>query len=447
MAVTQQQLEQVYKGAVLAENPNLQPSLIQGQDLYFKMVGVAIVVATVVPEVQNLQNNIIPSSSSSTFLYKHAASLGIPILNGAMPTLGTIYLVSTDNAPSSFIIPEGTILSNTATSVQYQTTKDVNVLNGTLLSTVALPFISVLSGKNTYSPPGTQVTLATPLVLSPTITVTLGVLSNDIVAGSDLPTTLDISQLVTSYMQNPRGGGSSGDYYKWCLASNPTLVTNAVIIPAGEILEQNIIYNSIMSGSGDPNVNINLAYPISRSINDLAEIAITENYLNSLRPENDNPRVATVKTYLITDVAGGNPLNCSINIGVVLSPGLSLSTLIVGTNGETKTVEDWIKYQARWGVLASPYKGTLINGLPYILGTTIITALMTGLADTNSLKGYLCSILVDAIFTYSDNDITNISNIPVPDSDNYFIPPTITTPPYLEIIYDLDVGIVNVGIL
>lgn len=444
MAITQQQFEQVFNSSILSENPNLQPSLNQGQDLYFKSKSVSLVAATAVQEIVGLQNNIIPASSSSAFLYKHAASLGIPPILGALPTYGYFSLNSTSNAPNSFTVPTGTILTNSITAIQYQTTNDVFVTSGTILSTVLLPFISILSGLNTYSSPGTLVTFSNPLVLSGGVSISQAVVAPGVVAGSNTPTDLQVNQVVTNYMQNPRGGGSQGDYIKWSLASNPGLITDTVIIPAGGILGQNIIYSAIMGGTSDPNFNINLAYPISRSINNLSDIAITFNYIEGLRPENDNPSVATVSTYEITNIAGGNILNCAISIKVILSPGLTLTTPIVGSNGLTKTVEEWIKYQTRFGILSAPYKGNKVDGLQVILGGSITNALLTGLADTNSLTGYLCSILIDAVLTYTDINISNSLNIPVPMAPAYFIAPTNTTPAYLEIIYDLDVDIITV---
>lgn len=450
MAITQSQFEQVYNGAILSEDSDLQPSLQAGQDLYFKQKGVSLVAATATQEIQNLENNIIPSSSSAVFLYKHAASLGIPVITGALPTFGDMSLIIPGGGPSTspvaFVIPAGSILTNSASAVQYFVTADVPVGLGDLFADVVIPFMSVLSGSDTYSPPGTFVIFSTPLVLSPSLTIIQAVVSNDVVSGTNTPTDLYVSALVSSYMQNPRGGGSTGDYLRWALESNPTIVTDAKIIPAGAILNQNIIYVAIMGGTSDPNVNIELAFPISRTISQQSQIAITNAYIEGLRPVNDNPAIASVQTYAITDDTLINPTNPnpSITLSVVLAQGLSLSTPVVGTNGQTKTVEEWIQYQTRYAILSSPYTGTIVDGEPYILGTWITTVLLNGLADSNNLNGYLCSILVNVEFSYTDDNVTNSINIPVPNSTNYFIPPTVSTPPYLEIIYDLDVNIITI---
>jgi Baseplate J-like protein len=447
MAITQQQLQQVYASAILAEDPNLQPSLNQGQDLYFKSKSTSLVVATAIQEVQNLQNNIIPSSSSSTFLYKHAASLGIPPIVGALPSFGNMGLVASGNSPVAFTIAAGTILTNPSSAVQYFVLSDVNVTMSQAFNTVVIPFQSVLSGSVTYSPPGTTLQFMNPLVLTSMVTISQAIITS-IVSGTNTPTDLDVSGVVSGYMQNPRGGGSTGDYYKWALASNPTIVTNAIIIPAGALTNTNIIYVAIMGGSSDPSINVNIPYPIDRSIDQPVNIAITQNYIEGLRPVNDNPVTASVLTYNITNSAGGNPLNCAISINVVLSPGLTLATQVVGTNGVTQSVEQWIQYQTRYAVLSAPYGGTMVNGSPVILGAMITTLLLNGLADTNNLSGYLCSILVDVEFSYSDNTPrTNVPDIPVLNSSQYFIPPAGGLPPFLQIVYDLDVDIITVSVI
>lgn len=447
MAITQQQLQQVYASAILAEDTNLQPSLNQGQDLYFKSKGTSLVVATAIQEVQNLQSNIIPSSSASTFLYKHAASLGIPPIVGALPTFGNMSLVSSGSSPVAFTIPAGTLLTNTSSAVQYFVLSDVNVGNTQLFNTVVIPFQSVLSGTVTYIPPGTVVQFADPLVLTSMVTISQATVTSA-VSGSDTPTDLNVSNVVSSYMQNPRGGGSTGDYFKWALASNPTIVTNAKIVPAGVVLNNNIIYVAIMGGTSDPSVNATKVYPINRSIDQASYISITQNYIEGLRPVNDNPVTSSVSTYKITNIAGGNPLDCAISLSVVLSPGLTLSTMVVGTNGQTKSVSDWIKYQTRYAILAAPYGGTVVGGSTVITGVSITTLLLNGLADTNNLKGSLCSILVDVEFSYSDNTpIVNGPNIPVPGTTASFIPPSGGNPPFLNIIYDLDVSIITITVL
>lgn len=448
MSLTQSQLESVFSNTALAEDPNLAPSFLQGQDMYFTQKSTCQVASTVSQETNQFNNNIFPASSSNAFLAQHASSLGIPNVAGAQPSQGTIILAPPSGSPTNptanFSIQIGSILTNPISAVQYMVTATTNFTTGATFISVPVPIQSVLSGTNTYCVPGTSLTFAVPLVIGST-TISLATVNNDIVSGIDTPTNIDLSALVAAYMQNPRGGGSTGDYFKWALESS-SLITFAQILPSGSVSDQNIIFVSGFVGSGDPNFNINLSFPISRSAN-LATVNTMGTYIESIRPVNDNPIYATVSTYSITQNDSINPTNPnpSIILTVLLATGLSLSTIIVGSNGLSMTVEEWIQYQTRYAILSAPYTGTILgDGQPYILGEDIVTLIKSGLSSSTILQGYLCSLLASVTFSYSDNTYTNIVDIPVPNANNYLIPAQGGLPASLEIIYDLDVSIISI---
>lgn len=445
---TQQQLKQVYANAILSEDANLAPSLQQGQDLYFKQQGVTQVVATASEENNNLNNNIFPASSSSTLLYQHASNLGIPPITGALPTYGNVTLTASGTSPVTFTIPSGTILTNNLTAVQYFVTTEIVINSGVAFSTIIIPIQSSLSGTNTYSPSGTTLVFSAPFVLSPTVTINSAIITPGIISGIDLLTDYDVSNLVYSYMQNPRGGGSSGDYFKWSLESSGQ-ITFAKIIPSGTTPNSaNFLLIAIMGGSGDPNFNINLSYPISRS-SSLATINTCYNYINGLRPIEANPIVITVSTFGLSAttpnyVTMSGLLNPIVNMTVALTPGLTLDTLVTGTNGVTQTVRQWINYQFRYAVLSVAYGGVTYDGGQYMLGEQMIAIILNGLGSSQAFNGTLCSILVNATFLYSDSNITNSQNIPVPDSGQYYI---VGTPTTINIIYDIDISIINLTVV
>ena len=262
-SLTMSQLESVYANTILAENANLAPSLTEGQDLYFNQKATCQIVSSVSQEVQQFENNIFPGSSSNAFTARHASSLGIPNITGGQPTQGSLTLVASGSPTSAFTITAGSILTNPITAIQYQTTSAVSFTTSTPFTSIPIPFQSVLSGSDTYCVPGTQLTFAVPLVVG-AVTVNFATNNTDTVSGSNTPSNVDLTALVTTYMQNPRGGGSTGDYFNWALESSP-LITFADIIPNGAVINQNIIYVAAFTGSGNPNINIALAFPISRS--------------------------------------------------------------------------------------------------------------------------------------------------------------------------------------
>ena len=449
MSLTNTQLEKVFSDTVLAEDSNLSASFSQGQDLYFAQKATCQIVSTATQENEQFENNIFPASSSNTFLSKHAASLGIPNITGAQPTVGTLTLSPPDGSPANptvnFSIPMGSILTNPATAIQYQVSMTCNFTTSDPFVSIPIPIQSVLSGSNTYCSPGTILNFSAPLMVG-SVTISNAIANNDIVSGYDTPTNLDISELVSSYMQNPRGGGSQGDYFRWAKESTP-LITFAKIIPAGYILDQNLIYIAAFTGSGDPNVNIGLSFPISRSVT-LPTVNVMKAYIEGVRPINDQPIYATVSTYAITDNDTINPSNPnpSITLNVLLAVGLSLNTVIQGSNGMSMTVEDWIKYQTRYAILSAPYGGTTLDdNQPYILGDDIITLIKSGLSASSYLQGYLCSLLINVTFRYDDDTHVDSINIPVPDSNNYFIAALGNIPASLKIIYDLDTTIITIN--
>lgn len=441
MAIAQKYLEQVFNAAILAEDASLSPALEQGQDLYFKRKGYTQVAAIVTQETSIVNNNIFPVSSNSTFLYKHAANLGMPLFVGALPSYGTVRLFSEDTttAPSTFTVTTGTILTSSSTGVKYEVMEDTLINSGTLLSSVAIPIQSILSGKKTYISPGNSLIIATPYIFG-AVTISTAIVNNDFVAGQDTPTDLHISNSIYQYAQYPRGSGSAGDYAKWALQSNST-ITQTMVIPnyAGVVLV------AIMGGSSDPLVNIELSYPISREV-PLSIVDQCSAYLESQRPLDVNVNSITVSTLALSSttpnyVTNIGLLNPQINLNVVLDTGLNLNTEITGANGETKSVRDWILYQFRFAILSAPYGGVTINGNTVLLGEQITTILSNGLGATQSFNGYLCSILLNATFTYTDANVTNQSDIPVPNQNEYFI---VGNPSTINIIYDIDTTIINI---
>ena len=424
----QSDIEKDFEGAILSEDANLGYSLLPGQHLYFMMKALSATIARSAEETQNLFNNIFPSSANSIFLDKHASNLGLPPRRGATASIGVMRLVSTDVSQATYVIPEGITLINIISNVSYETSADVTIPINSLLNTIDIPFISLENGANTYSIKNSLNNFNNPLQITPTQIITQASIYS-ITPGIDLQSDSEFAYIINKSALYPKGSGSKGDYFNWALQSDAT-ITDAQIIATGEASPANndFIFVAIMTGSRDPSINVELPYPISRSANSTL-IATCDSYIESKRGLNDNVQVLTVSTYALV----GNA-NTYLNVKVILSDGLTLTTSITSNDGRVKTVSEWIKYQLRYAVLATAYQGNIVNNNAYIFNTDLVTLLLNGLGNNNSIRGSIASLLIDVKITYfSPQFPTGTPDVPVPYGSAIYINQT------LQIIYDVDV--------
>ena len=456
---TQEFFEQLFQNTVLSEDPNQLYTFVAGQDNYFMQKAVGLGMSLVASEISGLQDNIFPSSANSTYLDKFLAASNLPPRAGALPSIGSMQLIIPAQTAdiytlvTSYKIATGSVLVNNITGANYLVQSDVIIPAGTVIyssSTTVLPisfdFLSQQTGSLTYSPIGSPNTLSAPinlLVNNGTVNSTIQVTQASIVSiasGIDGQTDYDISYAINKNARSPKGSGTIGDFSTWALQSSPT-ITDSQVIPNGVINggTSSWIYVAIMTGSRDPNVNINLLYPLSRSVNN-STIATCQQYIETKRGILDDVNVINVLTYGIQAYTAPStyPTNILINLNVTLSVGLDKDTSITGSNGTSLSVDNWIRQQFRFAVLSAPYQGEVVDNSSnrYIKNDTIVTILKSRLGNDSSSVGSLATILEYISFNYTDiNNTTPIPNIPVPNFNNIFVPGVNSG---LQIIYDID---------
>lgn len=430
---SQQQIYKVFKDGVLFINPNLSPSFTQGQDLYFQGNALSQVGANVVQEITGMANNIFPTSSGGLFLDKHASNLGMTPRMGALPALGEAKLVEGTGAKSGGnTIPANTQLTDANGNI-YFTLSDITIASGETINGTAFSFQSLKAGSGT-EPSELTLTFSPALTLSTngmpsTVPVSTASISYA-TAGSDVESDQSLAIRITFFGQNPRGGGSNGDYRRWCFLGSPE-VTQADVITTPQSNED-ILFPIILSGNPNPNYYIDgstnngyteTAYPISRSA--VPEtLAAVQNYTDSVCPLNANPNTVTVSTYLFSSAVSstqGDPGTFALN--VVLSDGLTLNTLLsVPPNASNInpgiSVQNLIARELRRAIISTPLGGVrpFIGGSNYILVSTLEDVIMQGLANTSSQQGNYASVIVSLEILYYPGNTPTVTSpyVPVP---------------------------------
>ena len=298
--ITESFYSQLYKDSILSENPNLLNTFNEGQDNYFMQKSIGLAMSIVASEILGLQDNIFPASANSTYLDKHLAVANLPARLGTTPSTGTIKITIPANTTilSNYIIPVNTQMSNVITGYNYITNVLTTINSGLYSSAtdIFISFISSQNGTNTASPINTNNNFTNPLIIPTSLTTNLTISTSIIVnitSGNNGQTDYDISYLINKNSRFPKGSGTIGDYFTWCLQSSPN-ITDAEIIPSSIISGyNNYFYVAVISGMRDPNFNITLTYPISRTTNQ-NDITVAKNYLETKRNILDNYNVISV---------------------------------------------------------------------------------------------------------------------------------------------------------
>lgn len=455
------QLLQVFYNTIKTLNPNLAPD-IQGTAFYFDGNGTSRIAANVLQETQLLQNNIIPASATGTFLDKFAGNFGMTPRQPALPAQGYVTnLVANTGATAAanFVIPVNTQLTSSSTNQTYNVIQAVSVTAGDTLADVVMQVQSVNLGAGTNSPPNDILTFVTPFVVNVSQSIlTANVSSNGMTTGADIESDNTLAVRIFNFQINPRGGGSTGDYIKWCFLGSPN-VTEAIVIPsyAGN---DGILFPAIFEGSPDPNFYIdgnatNNYQPTPAPINRTAvtaDINAVQTYINGVRPENDNPNVITVATYELsgTDPIFGNGSYFDVNVS--LTPGLTLSTNILVSNGSYLTVAELIEREFRRAILQTPPKGTPVTIAnvtnQYIIVSDIERTIQLGLANNAQFQGNYAAILISLEIEYhAQGSPTSTYFVPVPsiNDGNLFIVVSGLQQAYL--VYDIDVAMININVI
>lgn len=449
---SQQQLAQVYYDAITTLDPNQVPN-IAGTDPYFKANATSQVIANAIQDTQLAQNNIFPASSSGTYQDRHAGNLNMTPRQGAMPSQSIAKLIEGtggNTALANYVIPAGTLLMSGITNNQYQVLVTVSITLGDTITDVELQLISTNLGTGTESPANDQLTFNTPLEIAPTQIITIAQVSaNGMNAGSNIESNTQFATRIFNFSQNPRGGGSKGDYIKWCFLGS-SVVTEADVITTLENF--GLLFPIILTGNTDPNyyidgdINNNFQptpYPINRTA--LPQyITDVQIYIDGVRPVNDNPNVITVTTFTLDGLD-----DSYFEVTVALSAGLTLASNIDIGNGQFLTVTQLIQREFRRAIISAPLGGTEIGvGLDfnqYILVSDIERIIMQGLANSNTYQGNYAAILLSLqikFFLEGALDPTYLVPVPSLQSNNLF--ETGDALPKARLVYDIDVNIIDI---
>jgi uncharacterized phage protein gp47/JayE len=453
---TQTQLTQLGYDQWKSADPNAQPD-IEGTDSYFKLNSTAAMGTMVAQDSQLVENNIFPVSATVPYIDKHAAELGMTPRMGALPTTGTVYLYGT---PSDSFIPDGdytipadTVLESSLSGVSYITLTDVVLLNGieyefnssgylTVASSGSLVEVNIQSintGTSTVSSPSSQITfdsqLSIPTSTDPYIITDAAIPDTGLTPGSNTESDQLLAIRIYDWIQNPHGGGSSGDYIKWGFLAL-SRITGIEVVDAS-VSTSAILYPVALEGNADKNYFIDgdvyndfAQSPNNRSVNS-TDIATVQTYINSQVPVNSSPLVISADTYyVIYDDNGDDNLNMnldqSIAITVSLAYGFNLSSNVTITNadGTTQqlTAKNLILRELRRGIVTTPYEGNPVYYGEDLLGNYIKVddlqrIIMEGLSATDNFTGNYASLITGITIVYTKG-VTTSDYIEVPDLQN-----------------------------
>ena len=424
MANTQQQYLNIYNSTVNSLNGNILTG-VPGTDIFYKSMAVSQIASNVSSDIENLANNIFPSSSTGPYLDYHAANMGLTPRRGALPAIGTCTLSNAAASTTSFVISAGTTLTSAITNQQYYVMTPVSVALGTMLNTVSLSVASTNFGSGTSSLG--NLTFTTTIVL-PDINVTTAVISN-MVDGTNQESDSELSARIFNYEQFPRGAGSIGDYIKWCYLGDPN-VTQALVIKNNYVESTSnifLLFPTILGGSPDPDYYIDgnssnnyepTPYPISRALNN-SVISNVQTYMNDVKGVNDNPNVLTVSTYGLKGADSDSGVtNGIIEVYVSLSTGITFSTVLSfpAEAGGDISVGNLICKEIRRSIISAPTLGTLIyltsdTSDYYIPLSGIEIDVLNALNNNANLQGNYASIITGLFMRFN-----------IEDSYSYYIP-------------------------
>jgi hypothetical protein len=424
------QFKQIYYDTISALDPNIIPD-IQGTDTYFKANATAQVATQVIQDVTQLQNNIIPSSSSGTFLDKHDGSLGMTPRLSATSSKGTLISLTADSgttASATFTIPANTKLTSFITGNIYIVLQDYTITSGSNLAVLSIPIQiqSVNLGVITYSPVNSILNFDTPIIVSLTQKIESATIGS-MTVGRNLETNNELAQRIFEFMINPRGGGSAGDYIKWAFLGNQN-ISNVKIIRAF-ITNYGILFPTCFVGSNNPNDYITesntVTYPINRQPTNL-EMTDVIDYIRGVRPINDNPYPIKAYTY---GLQKNDPIYLTVlqlNVTVTLINNLTLSSNITLADGTSITATNLINREIRRAIISTPAFGTLITlgsvSNYYILTSDLEEVVLIGLGSNQTLQGNYASILSSVSINFQENSgsPTNFIRVPSVESNNLF---------------------------
>ena len=397
--ITAQEVASNYYSQISALNPTINPSL-PGSDFWAKGQAIGNLVAGIQQNIYLVQQQLFVQTCSGSGVDKQLASWGQIPRMGPQPAVGVGIL--TTSPSSNFTIPAGTTLTysqNNQTFIVQQDTH-ITIVGG---PNQQFPIESQSTGSGIQIPNGSTLTFSSPVGGFSSAT------SGDMTDGSDTETDLQcISRLLTA-IQQPRLGGTVGDYETWALSING--VTGAKSFP--NLFVSGSLTVIILAGGSDYDVILETPASSTQYYSRTANFALVgevTDYIQTQRPAGANVVVSTTTTQFV-------PSSGTISVQVLLANGLELTTVLPSVG--SLTVEQLIQREVRRAIITTPLNGTEIDNTSYILLSTIEQVLDIGLSAGDQYSGIYASILLDRTVTYDGGN----NNIPLnnnPDTNGNY---------------------------
>ncbi len=381
--ITATQAIKKYFDNVSSLNPNIDPSQ-PGSDFWAKGNALGNLISGISQDVYLAQQNTFVQSASGEGVDQQLSERGQIPRMGAQAAMGTMTVNNTtDNA---ITLNKGTLLTYDVTNLIYEVISSVVIAANTIQ---AVAIKSQKIGSNTKALDGSTLKFNTPItgLESPTVV--------NMTDGADVETDLQCIARLLESIQNPRLGGTVGDYETWALTINN--VNGAKAISNLDILGS----VSVIILTGNYNYDTILKTPpttssyYSRLANASLKVQV-EDYIETTRPAGANFFVNGATTQFVL-----SPMN-KLTVSVSLVQGISLSTVLPE---QGLTVENLIKREVRRGIISSPTGGTKLGNGYYVLLSDIEQALDFGLSASPTYQGLYASILLDRKVTYSADNI------------------------------------------
>lgn len=377
--VTAQESTQSYWTKVQSLNPNLDPSQ-EGTDFWAKGLAIGNMISGLSQTISLVEQNLFPQTATGGGIDKQLASWGQVPRMGSLPATGTAKLVAVPS--SNFTISAGTALTYPATNQVFIVQADtaITIAGG---ANQTFPIESQTLGTGTAIPANSVLNFSSPVGgYSQATCVSMA-------DGSAVESDLSCSARLLTAIQQPRLGGTIGDYETWALSianvTGATAIKDLYIIGSLSLI--------VLSGSDDYDViletppSVGDVYTRTANSDTLSEVS---QYISTQDPAGANVFIATATTQMVA--SSGTP----VTVEVVLAEGLSLTTVMpVGL-----TVLELIQREIRRAVITAPIRGNVVNGSSYILLSDIEQTLDVGLSAGNNYQGVYGSILVDRTVTY-----------------------------------------------
>ena len=396
--LTLDQIKQNFNQYISTQNANINP-YVKGTD--WDVFGTALsgIISGVYQDQQNISNATFIQFATGLFLDYWAYSLGQPPRSGA--TYTTVIATIAATPLGLEIFPVGTVFSTTYNNQNYN-------LIGSVTTSETEPVTISLQCQTT----GSGLSLPTGAVLTNTVYSNTDAVVASSTDGQSAETDSQLRQRLQYIMQNPQGGGRTGQYISWAEASDSNVTGGIEVFPlTGSDLTIGVF---VLAGGEDYDYLLVNETPYNRTATP-ATVLNSNVYINALRPIDSDVYVASVSLFQPGEYMSPNVYQITVQVSLIT--GLTLSSLITNIDGSQITVENMILQELRRGFITYPFQGTLIDTTNYIL----ISRLEQVLDSSLSVNGGIYQQIL------TDRNIT-ILNTTTSTPETTGIPVTLSTP-------------------